>query len=128
MQESSGYGAQMAWKRAHHGGGGVVDAEAEGSPPVEDDGEDPCPDGDQWHRHECGCADGANNIRPHALAVHDALQQRQLGLEQRAVLVVEENLEVALHSTTSARLDLERCRGVPSQQRCRGVPSQRAML
>ena len=81
----------------HHSSGDVVRSEADGSPEVEDNGEHARPDGHKGHAHEGGRADGPHDVGPDSLAVHDALQPREPVLEERAVGVVEEHLEVTLH-------------------------------
>ncbi len=68
-------------------------------PPGDDDGEDARPDGHERHGDEHGRRDRAHQVRPHARAVHDALPPRQLALEQRAVPVGEDHLEVPARRT-----------------------------
>lgn len=49
---------------------------------------------------EHGSGDGSNNVGPNTRAVHEPLEPAQVFLKQWAVLVVEHNLKVTLHSST----------------------------
>ena len=77
-------------------GGKVVDSDAQGGPLGHHDGEHTEPDGDHGDENEGGGGNGAHDVGPDPGAVHDAHGPAQLALEQRAVLVAEHDLEVAL--------------------------------
>ena len=65
-------------------------------PPGDHNGEDPGPDGDQRDGNEHGRRNGTHDIGPHSRAVHEALENAEVLLEQRAVLVGQHDLEVTL--------------------------------
>ena len=50
----------------------------------------------QGDNDEHGGGDGTHNVGPHTRAVHQPLEPAQILLEQRAVLIVQHNLEVTL--------------------------------
>ncbi len=77
-----------------------MDGPLTGSPLGDDDGEDASPDGNQRHGNEEGGGNGSDNVGPDTAAVHDALEEAEPGLEEGAVVVAENNLEVALQGRT----------------------------
>ena len=50
---------------------------------------------------EHGSGDGSNNVGPHTRAVHEALEPAQILLEQRAMIIVEHDLEVPLQASNT---------------------------
>ena len=55
------------------------------------------PDGQEGDGDEDGGGDGAHGVAPAAAAVHEPVEQAQAPLQQRRVLGVEDDLEVALN-------------------------------
>ena len=47
---------------------------------------------------EHGGGDGSHNVGPHTRAVHEALEPAQVLLEEGAVVIIQHNLEVTLHT------------------------------
>ena len=56
------------------------------------------PDSEEGDGDEDGGGDGANGVGPAAGAVHEAVEEAQLPLEQRRAPGVQDDLEVALHA------------------------------
>ena len=88
--------AQLLGEADDQGLGNEVDGQSHGSPPADDDGEDPGPDGEEGDDHEGGGSQRAHHISPHATAVKDAHAEGQATMEKRAVLAGKNDLKVTL--------------------------------